>query len=127
MRRTHVTSVRANRDSGSRPHRADPAALHSAWRTTADGSGSPVVVPLSIEVKQRLVLNALVEGFGGEATVSALSLRLTRQLGWTLASPGPKLIDVLQDLSGLGALSLEANSEDDFIIRLLPGGAELYV
>jgi hypothetical protein len=120
-----VTSARANRDSGPRSHRIDPAPFRSALRTAADGNGGPDVVPLSLEAQQRLVLRALVEAFGGEVTVAALTRHLSHQLGWTPPAFGPRLIDVLQALHRSGALSLEANGEEDFIVRLLPDGAEV--
>jgi hypothetical protein len=88
-----------------------------------DGTGIPEVVPLGIEVQQRLVLRVLIEEFGGEVTVAALTRYLSHRLGWTPPALGPRLIDVLQALHRLGALSLEANGENDFIIRLLPDGA----
>lgn len=122
-----MTSARANRDSGPRPHRVDPAPLRPALRAAMDGNGVPEVVPLSLEVQQQLVLRALVEEFGGEVTGAALTRYLSHQLGWTPPALGPMLIDVLQALHRFGALSLEANGENDFIVRLLPDGAKLYV
>jgi hypothetical protein len=122
-----MTSARANRDSGPRERRVDPAPLRSALRAAMDGNGVPEVVPLSIEVQQQLVLRTLVEEFGGEATGAALTRYLSHQLGWAPPVFGPRLIDTLQALHRLGALSLEANGDSDFIVRLLPDGAELYV
>jgi hypothetical protein len=92
-----------------------------------DGHGVPEVVPFSLESQQRLVLRTLIEDFGGEATAAALTRFLSHQLGWTPPVFGPRVIDVLQALSRLGALNLEANGDDDCIVRLLPDGAELYV
>jgi hypothetical protein len=122
-----VTVARANRDGGVRPQGVDPAPLRPAFRAAKDGNGAPEVVPLSIEVRQQRVLRALVEEFGGEVTGSALSRCLERQLGWSPLARGSRLIDVLQALHRFGALSLETNGKSDFIVRLLPAGANLYV
>lgn len=122
-----MTSARANRDSNSGAHRVDPAPLRPALRAAMDGHGVPEVAPISLEVRQQLVLRALVEEFGGEVTSAALTRYLSHQLGWTPPALRPRLIDVLQALHRFGALSLEANGKNDFIVRLLPYGAKLYV
>lgn len=122
-----MTAARANRDSGPRLHGVDLAPFRPAFRAAMDGNAVPEVMPFSIEVQQQVVLRALVEEFGGEATGSALNRYLSHRLGWTPPVPGPRLIEVLQTLHRFGALSLEANGESDFIVRLLPDGAELYV
>ena len=114
-----MSSARPNRDSRTRPQGVDPAPLRSALRATRDGTGGPAHPPLGIEARQRLVLSILVEEFGGETTAAALTRHLSRQLGWMPSAPGAKLIEVLQTLHRLGALSLEING-DDFIVRLLP-------
>jgi hypothetical protein len=90
------------------------------------GTGGPEIVPLGTE-GQQLVLKVLVEEFGGEVTGSALTRHLSHQSGWAPPSIGPRLTDVLQTLLRSGALSLEANGEDDFIVRLLPDGAGRFV
>lgn len=125
--KTHLTAARANRDSGPHPHGVDLVPLRSAFRAAMDGNGVPEVMPRSLEGQQQLVLKALVEEFGGEVTGSALNRYLLRRLGWAPPAPAPGLIDVLQTLHRFGALSLEANGGSDFIVRLLPDGAELYV
>jgi hypothetical protein len=125
--RIQVTSARANRDTGLRQHRVDPAILRPVLRAATDGHSVPEVVPLNLEVQQQLVLGALIEKFGGESTGAALTRHLSHQLHWTPPAAGPRLVDVLQALHRFGALSLEANGENDVIVRLLPDGAELYV
>ena len=122
-----MTSAIANRDSVSRPNRVDAAPLRPTLRAAMDGKGVPETVPLSMEVQQRIVLKALVEDFGGEVTATALTRHLSHQLGRTPTALGPRLIDDLQALHRFGALSLEANGESDFIVRLLRDGARLYV
>jgi hypothetical protein len=92
-----------------------------------DADGLPVVAPLSFEAQEQLVLRVLVERFGGEVTGAALTRHLAQKSGRTQSALGPRLIDVLQTLHRSGALSLEANGENDFIVRLLPDGAKLYV
>lgn len=121
-----MTSARANRESGPRPHRVDPAPFRPAFRAAMDGHGFPEVVPLCMEAQQQVVLRTLIEEFGGEVTGAALTRFLSLQLGWTPLASSPRLIDVLQSLHRLGALSLEANGRNDWIVRLLPDGAELY-
>jgi hypothetical protein len=96
-------------------------------RAAIDGDGVPVVAPLSFEAQEKLVLRVLVERFGGEVTGAVLARYLTQKSGRTQSALGPRLIDVLQTLHRLGALNLEANGENDFIVRLLPDGAKLYV
>ena len=120
-----LTSARANRDSGPRLRRVDPAPLRLALRTAMDENGGQEVVPLGIEVRQRLVLGALIDEFGGEASVTALTRFLSHHFGWTPPAPGPGLIEVLRALLRLGAISLEANGQSDFIVRLLPDGTRL--
>lgn len=120
-----LTSARANRDLGSPLRRVDPAPLRLALRTATDEKDDREVLAPGIEVRQRLVLGAMVEEFGGEASASALTRFLSHHFGWTPPSPGAGLNDVLQALHRLGALSLEANGKDDFIVRLLPDGAKL--
>lgn len=120
-----MISAKANRDNAPRPHRVDSAPLRPALRAAMDGNGLQEVMPPGIEVQQRLLLRALVERFGGEVTGSALTRYLSNQFGWTPPALGPRLIDVLQALHRAGALSLEANGQRDFIVRLLPDGAEL--
>ncbi|MFN6056117.1 MAG: hypothetical protein ACK47C_08780 [Paracoccaceae bacterium] len=122
-----MTSASANRDIGPRPHRVDPAPARPAKRAAIGGHAGPEIVPLSVEVQQQLVLKVLVEEFGGEVTGSALTRHLSHHLGWAPPTFGPRLVDVLQTLHRSGALSLEANGEDDVIVRLLPDGAALYV
>jgi ABC-type sugar transport system substrate-binding protein len=122
-----VTSARANRSSGLRLQPVDPTPLRPALRVAMDADGVPVVAPLSFEAEEHLVLTVLVERFGGEVTGAALTLYLTQMSGRTQSALGPGLIDVLPTLHRIGALSLEANGENDFIVRLLPDGAKLCV
>lgn len=122
-----MASAMANRESGTRPQRVGPATLRPALRAAADGAVVPEVVPLSSEIQPRHVLRALVETFGGEVTSSTLTRHLSHQMGRTMPSSGLGLTDLLNALHTSGALSLEANGQNDFIVRLLPAGAELYV
>lgn len=85
------------------------------------------IVPLGMEAQQQLVLRAIVEDFGGEVTGTALARHLSLRSGRRLPASGLILTDVLQSLHRLGALSLEDNGGNDLIVRLLPGGAELYL
>ena len=87
----------------------------------------PVVATLSVEAQEQFVLRVLVERFGGEVTGAVLTRHLEQKSGRTQSALGPRLIDVLQTLHRSGALSLEPNGENDFIVRLLPDGAKLYV
>ena len=119
-----MTSARANQGSGFRPQSVDPTPWRPALRAAMDADG--VVAPLSFEAQEQLVLRVLVERFGGEVTGAALTRHLTQKSGRTHSALGPRLIDVLQTLHRSGALSLEANGESDFIVRLLPDGAKLY-
>lgn len=118
-----MTSARANRGSGLRQQPVDPTPLRPAFRAAVDADGGP----LSFEAQEQLVLRALVERFGGEVTGAVLTRHLSQKSGRTQSALGPRLIDVLQTLHRFGALSLEANGENDFIVRLLPDGAKLYV
>lgn len=120
-----MSTARANGDIAPRGHRADPAPWRSTSRAAMDGAYVPGIVPLNREIRQQLVLEALVEAFGGEATVAALSRHLSHQLGRTLGALEPQLIDVLQVLHRLGTLSLEADGKNGFIVRLLPESAKL--
>lgn len=120
-----MTYAWENQDSGPRPHVFDPAPLRPALRSALDGHGVPKVVPRRVEVRRQVVLKALVEDFGGEVTVAALARHLSRKLGATPPALGPGLIDALKALHRFGALALEANGEADFIVRLLPEGANL--
>lgn len=122
-----MTSALANRGSGFRPQPVDPTPLRSALRAAMDTDGVPAVALLSFEAQEQLVLRVLVERFGGEVTGGVLTRHLTQKSGRTQSALGPRLIDVLQSLHRFGALSLEANGENDFIVRLLPDGAKLYV
>ncbi|MGL4438829.1 MAG: hypothetical protein ACRCUE_06120 [Bosea sp. (in: a-proteobacteria)] len=122
-----MTSARANRGGGLRPQPVDPTPLRPALRAAIDADGLPVVAPLSFEAQEQLVLRVLVERFGGEVTGAVLTRHLAQKSGRTQSALGPRLIDVLQTLHRSGALSLEANGENDFIVRLLPDGAKLYV
>lgn len=122
-----MTSARANRGSGFRPQPVDPTPLRPALRAAMDADGVPVVAPLCFEAQEQLVLTVLVERFGGEVTAAVLTRYLTQKSGRTQSALGSGLIDVLQTLNRFGALSLEANGENDFIVRLLPDGAKLYV
>lgn len=120
-----MASARANRDSGPGLYRVDPAAFRSAVRAAMDRNGISEVVPPGMEGQQLLVLKSLVEDFGGEVTASALTRHISRRFRRTQPGLGPRLIDALQALNRAGALSLEANGETDFIVRLLPDGAEI--
>jgi hypothetical protein len=91
-----------------------------------DADGVPGVAPLNFEAQRQLVLKALIERFGGEVPGTVLARYLTQKSGRTQSALGPRLIDVLQTLHRVGALSLEANGENDFIVRLLPDGVKLY-
>lgn len=122
-----MTSARANRGSGLRPQPVGPTPLRPALRAAMDADGVPVVAPLSFEAQEQLVLTVLVERFGGEVTGAVLTRYLTQKSGRTQSTLGPRLIDVLQTLHRFAALSLEANGENDFIVRLLPDGAKLCV
>lgn len=92
-------------------------------RAVADTHGSAGAMPLSSEVRPQLVLQALVEKFGGEVTAAALARHLSLQPGWTPPASDLVLRDVLQALYRLGAVDLEANDGNDFIVRLMPDGA----
>jgi hypothetical protein len=124
--KTQVTFTRANRGGGLRAHHVDPTPLRPASRAAMDADGVLVVGPFSFEAQEQLVLRVLVERFGGEVTGAVLTRYLTQKTGSTRRALGPKLIDVLHSLHRIGALSLEANGENDFIVRLLPEGAKLY-
>jgi hypothetical protein len=119
-----VTSATANRAFDLRPQRINPAPLRSGLRAFREAHGGPWAVPLDIEIQERLVLKALLERFGGEVTASALTRHLSTQQGRAPFGFGPGLLDVLQSLDRIGAVTLEANGEDDLIVRLLPHGAD---
>lgn len=122
-----MTSARANRGSGFRPQPVDPTPLRPALRAAIDADGVPILAPLRFEAQEQIVLRVLVERFGGEVTGAVLTRYLTQKSDRTQSALGPRLIDVLQTLHRLGALSLEATGENDLIVRLLPDGAKLYV
>lgn len=122
-----LTSASANRENGLRPRLVDRIPLHTALRAAMDTESVPVVAQLSFEAQEQLVLSVLVERFGGEVTGDALTRYLTQQSVRTQPPLGPGLIDVLQTLHRLGALSLEANGKNDFIVRLLPDGTKSWV
>lgn len=121
-----MTSARANLDSDRRPQRTHHAPLRSGLHAVAGGAEASEVVPIGGPVLRQRLLRALVERFGGEVTVSALTRYLSHEPGWTAPASGPKLTDILRALQGLGAVDLEPNGEHDMIVRILPEGAALY-
>jgi hypothetical protein len=117
-----LSSAKTNRERGPRPQ----AVNVSPSRIATGGIGAAEVVTLGARAQQQQVLRVLVEDFGGEVMASSLTHRLSFRQGQSQPSFGPGLLDVLRTLHRFGAVSVEANDADDYIVRLLPGGAELY-